>query len=157
MDLKLTVAHGEECHELTFSRTSSTSEIRIVGELISSHEEADTRMMCHALFASKSSGWVEIQSPDTDVLVLAISKCKDMDCKLYFETGTGNNRRLLDVSIIHQQLSEAHVYAPEALIGLHTFTGCDSLSSFHGKRKVKPLNLMLCEPKFVELFRNVGS
>lgn len=80
----------------------------------------------------------------------------DLDCCLWFETGTGNSRRILDVHAIHSHLSKFHPSAPSAMIGLHTFTGCDSVSSFHGKGKVKPLKLMLGEPKFVDFFSQIG-
>ena len=98
-----------------------------------------------------------IQSPDTDVLILCIGKFSDLDCCLWFETGTGNSRRILDVGAIHSYLSEIHPSAPLALIGLHCFTGCDSVSSFHGKGKVRPIKLMLEEPKFIDFFSQVGS
>lgn len=43
--------------------------------LSNTHEEADTKMMLHAIAATKYGAiQLEILSPDTDVLVLALSK-----------------------------------------------------------------------------------
>ena len=153
----LFVGHSDTCHRICFSSTSSSPTVEEVEELKCSQEEADTRLLLHAKFARKSTNSVVIQSPDTDVLILCIGKFSDLDCCLWFETGTGNSRRILDVGAIHSYLSEIHPSAPLALIGLHCFTGCDSVSSFHGKGKVRPIKLMLEEPKFIDFFSQVGS
>ena len=39
----------------------------------------------------------------------------------------------------------------KALLGLHGFTGCDTISAFSGKGKVKPLQLMLKNVAYVAL------
>ena len=86
-------------------------------------------------FARETANSIVIQFLDTDVLILCIAKFMDLDCCLWFETGTGNSRRILDVCAIHSYLSEIHPSAPLALIGLHAFTGCDSVSSFQRERE----------------------
>ena len=40
-----------------------------------------------------------------------------------------------------------------ALIGLHCFTGCDSVSAFYGKGKVKPFKLVQQDPEFCSAFQ----
>lgn len=45
----------------------------------------------------------------------------------------------------------------EAIPGMHSFTGCDSVSAFPGKGKVKVLKLLMKDEKFIELFRNFGT
>jgi hypothetical protein len=42
-----------------------------------------------------------------------------------------------------------------SLIGLHTFTGCDSTSAFYGKRKKKAFDIVEKEPKFQRVFTTV--
>ena len=44
-----------------------------------------------------------------------------------------------------------------SLIGLHTFTGCDSTSAFYGKGKKKAFDIVEKEPKFQRVFTTVGS
>ena len=152
----LFVGHSDTCLKFGFSGTSSPPTVQEIEELKCSHEEADTRLLLHAKFARKSANSLVIQSPDTDVLVLCIAKFNDLDCSLWFQTGTGNKRRILNVGAIHSYVSGFHPSAPSALIGLHCFTGCDSVSSFHGKGKVRAVKLMLEESRFINFFSEVG-
>ena len=39
-----------------------------------------------------------------------------------------------------------------ALLGLHAYTGCDTVSTFSGKCKVKPLKLMMKNEKYISTF-----
>ena len=45
----------------------------------------------------------------------------------------------------------------QALVGLHSFTGCDTVSAFAGKGKVKPLLLMAKDRKYVDAFARLGK
>jgi hypothetical protein len=45
----------------------------------------------------------------------------------------------------------------KALLGLHGFTGCDTISAFSGKGKVKPLQLMLKNDVYCDLFASLGT
>ena len=44
-----------------------------------------------------------------------------------------------------------------ALIGLYSFSGCDSISSIAGKGKVKAINLLKKHPEFIEDFEELGQ
>ena len=44
-----------------------------------------------------------------------------------------------------------------ALLGLHAATGCDTVSSFSGKGKVKALKLMMAEDEYARLFYDIGN
>ena len=44
-----------------------------------------------------------------------------------------------------------------ALPGLHSLTGCDSTSSFHGKGKIKPFKLMKSSHRFMHAMQLLGS
>ena len=39
-----------------------------------------------------------------------------------------------------------------ALLGLHAFSDCDTISAFPGKGKVKPLNLTMKNEKYISTF-----
>ena len=84
--------HSDTCHKICFAGTSSSATVAEVEELKYSHEEADTRLLLHAKFARQTVNSAVILSPDTDVLILCIAKFKDLDCCLWFETGTGNSQ-----------------------------------------------------------------
>ena len=45
----------------------------------------------------------------------------------------------------------------QALIGLHCFTGCDSVSAFYGKGKKKALNLILKNPELCSALKDLGE
>jgi hypothetical protein len=65
-------------------------------ELFSTHEEADTRMLLHAIHADKVfaesgvKGRIIIKSPDTDALVLCVHYLSMLQHtqELWFQTGT---------------------------------------------------------------------
>ena len=63
------LAHGNSCHLLQFKEPF---EVRVVDELECDHEEADTRLLLHALYASRDNHNVIVQSPDTDVAMIAL-------------------------------------------------------------------------------------
>ncbi|XP_077972179.1 uncharacterized protein LOC120332986 [Styela clava] len=156
LDFTLFIGYAESCLKICFASTSHTPTIATVDELECSHEEADTRLMLHAKFAANSCNSIVIQSPDTDVLILCIAKYDNLGCSLWFETGVAKGRRVIDVGAIHCYLSQIHPSAPMAMVGAHAFTGCDSVSSFYGKGKVKPIKLVLEESKFIEFFAQLG-
>jgi len=68
--------------------------------------------------------------------------------------GTASNRRLVNVAAIVDRLPHG---IPEALIGLHVFTGCDSTSSFKGKGKKQPLQVLSKNVDYVSAFTELGS
>ena len=45
----------------------------------------------------------------------------------------------------------------KALLGLHCFTGCDTINAFSGKGKIKPLHLMLKNSCYINLFASIGE
>ena len=110
-----------------------------VPELFCSHEEADTRLLLHCGYAARSYSTVVIQSPDTDVLLISLSKCHEMNVDVLFETGKGDQQRTLDISAMNRYFGPSKA---SALIGLHNFTGCDSVSAFYRMGKIKPAAIM---------------
>ena len=91
-----------------------------VEELTCGHEEADTRMVCHAKNASLNYPNVIINSPDTDVFLIALNACSNVTAQLFFETGKQANKRIISLEKVKRHVG------PEwcsALIGFHSFTG----------------------------------
>ena len=65
----------------------------------------------------------------------------------------GSKTRVIDLQLILDTFSSPS----QSLIGFHVFTGCDSVSAFSEKGKVKPLKLMLKNEDFIDLFTEFGS
>ena len=98
------------------------------------HEEADTRLLLHALNASKSGfKRLLIVTVDTDVAVLALCHICTLNLqKLWIEIGTGKNPRWPP---IHLHAETLHQEMCQALPFWFALTGCDSVSMFAGREK----------------------
>ena len=88
--------------------------------------------------------------PDTDVFIICLSFHPVIDANSYFLTGMRNTRRIIDITDVvennDQNLNLCE--SPKesllsALVGFHTFTGCNTISIFAGSGKIKPLMLMM--------------
>ena len=65
-----------------------------VPELLSTQEEADTRLMLHALHAARSGAKaVVITAKDTDVMILCLGFHKEIPCDIFQKSGTQNRTR----------------------------------------------------------------
>ena len=109
-----------------------------VTHLNSSQEEADTRMLLHAVHAIKRGARsICIQSPDTDVLVIALWCVPDLCSDISMLVGTGSKRRVINLRSIYESLQPEQV---SALPGFHAFSGCDQTGTFCGKPKLSCWN-----------------
>ena len=100
-------------------------------------------MLLHAKHcASANIQMVIIQSLDTDMAVLGISCCGTgaLTCKLLFLTGTQHIKCYVNLSAIGEILGND---VCECFLGAHAFTGCDTVSAFHGFGKAKVLKLLM--------------
>lgn len=119
-DVLVMITHGNLCHKIT---KNAQGEVEIEGcqELSCDHEEADTRLLLHSKHAAAADFEnVVIRSPDTDVFILLLGHNQAIQSNLYFDTGSGNQRRIIDVSAVHSSLGLALC---DALIAFHAFTG----------------------------------
>jgi hypothetical protein len=77
------VTVGETCKRLTVESVFDVEALR------SGQEEADTRMLFHAMHCAKAGFTaVVIVSEDTDVFIIAIAFSSHVPCSLYIKTGT---------------------------------------------------------------------
>lgn len=127
-----------------------------IEELSSSQEEADGRIILHCLHIAEKEQSVEIvvRSPDTDVFVLLIHYNDKIKSELYFDTGTGDKRRLLSIDTI---ISHHGPDLSKYIVGLHAMSGCDTTSAFVRKGKVKPLKITKKHKDFVNAFSELGK
>ncbi|KAG0711306.1 hypothetical protein GWK47_020863 [Chionoecetes opilio] len=103
------------------------------------HEEADTRIVVH-LQDSLESGCTTclVRTVDTDVLVILIGKYHFLASKypsadIWVAFGSGKNFLFLHINAICSTLGKEK---STALPVFHSFTGCDTTSSFFGRGKV---------------------
>ncbi|MES9881863.1 MAG: hypothetical protein ABW185_13375 [Sedimenticola sp.] len=95
------------------------------------HEEADGRMFLHVADASRQGhSKVLVRTVDSDVVVIGISMFQHLRLEeLWIDFGTGKSHRHIPVHTIVQNLG------PEKCCALplfHSYTGCDTTSSFYG-------------------------
>ena len=92
------------------------------------HEEADTLIPLHVIYAFKDYTWCEIcvLSPDTDVFVLLIDVAANghlgVGAKLKFITGKGANQHTINIL---EQVCLLGTRKSQGLLGPHNFSGAD--------------------------------
>ncbi|KAJ8405151.1 hypothetical protein AAFF_G00321420 [Aldrovandia affinis] len=146
---QLYVASEESCLHITKDQWAE------VAGLQSNQEEADTRMILYAAHAAEEGySAVVVTADDTDVLLLCLAFSADISCPLFQNCGTKNQVRNLDITKLRQALGDS---VCNALIGMHAYTGCDTLSAFAGRGKLRALKLIMRSEHFQEVFRKLGQ
>lgn len=146
---ELYVTSENECWKIT-----AESAVEVT-DLFSSQEEADTRLLLHAAHAAdRGYNAVVINSEDTDVFILLLGFSSSINAKLYMRCGTKTRNRLVDISKVVQSIGRE---VCEALIGLHSFTGCDTISAFAGKGKLGALKIMKSDSGARRAFKELGQ
>ena len=121
-------------------------------------------MLLHAKHASLTYPKVLISSPDTDVHIICLSVHTRIAVNLYFLTDVKSSRRIIDVSKVADYIFDtlkrydvSKEVLMESLIRFHSFTRCDTISTFAGKGKMKPLKLMLNDASYAHVFSQLGN
>ena len=81
-------------------------------------------------------------SEDTDIFVMSLGYQVQIGVPLFVQCGSRNLQKLIDVGKV------ANTAGPGVcrnFIGMHAFTGCDSVSSFAGKGKAQALKLVMTD------------
>lgn len=74
------------------------------------------------------------------------------------KVGKGTKTRIINIKSIRDSVIEKYdEHFFNALLGLHAFTGCDSISSFAGKGKVKAINIFMKYPEFIPFFSELDK
>ena len=148
-DKELYITCGAKCYKVT------ASSVQDVVELSSEQEEADTCLLLRAKHAATPHvKAIIISSEDTDVRMLCISFAHAIPVPIFQQCVSQHHARYIDISKIGSALGED---VCKALLGLHAFTGCDSVSAFAGIGKVRPLNLLRCKKEFQVMFQDLGE
>ena len=137
------------------SSDGKTTTLRNVERLYSSHEEADPRIILHSIDAAdQEQGPILVSSPDTDVFILLIHFFEDIGSSVYFETGTGDKKRIIDVGKVYTKIGRE---TAKALPGIHATTGSDTTSAFVRKGKIKPMQLMMKDAEVMAAYAEMGE
>ena len=123
--------------------------------LDSNQEETDTRVVIYARYAAeKGYKSVQIRSPDSDLYFILPHHAPAIGIYIFFDTGSGNKKRLLNVTEQSKELGKEHC---EALLSLHALTGCDTTSCFKGKGKIKHLKILEKNKEYEEILSKLGE
>jgi len=134
--------------------------------LFSTQEEADTRIILHALHAdkqfgvSKVRGRIVIKCSDTDVLVLCVHYFPRMlhtdQLWLFMGTVTSgkDGRRYIPVHDVCSTLSDITC---QILPSVHALTGCDTTSAFFGIGKKSVFKLLKTSSDDLFSLANLGT
>lgn len=96
---------------------------------------------------------VIISSEDTDVFIISLAMHNTLNISLYQKFGTKSRTRYADITKIGKSQGE---WLCDSLIGLHAFTGCDSVSCFAGRGKLLALKLLKKDP-CNQVFKQLGQ
>ena len=142
---ELFVTSRDKCYKIYVRNSEILSEIVLALEC--TQEEADTRLLLHANHAAVSEDEkVVIKSSDSDVEVISIALWHKIATRIYILSATKHCMRLIDISEINIKFTQD---VCNALLGLHAFTGCESVSAFLGKGKKKALQIVQNAYKYV--------
>ena len=108
---------------------------------------------CFSYSTSRISG-SSICSEDTDVFILSLAFHAEVGAALFQKCGTKTRRRVVDISKVAATVGEG---VCKALIGMHAYTGCDTVSAFAGKGKAKALKLLTTSSENQDTFTKVGQ
>ena len=147
-DKVLFVACEEECHQI------SPEAAFTVEELSSTQEEADTRILLHLSHAARSDyNTLIVASEDTDVFILCVSFKHLIPSSIFFKCGTQTRVRYISITSIVQALGQNLC---SSLLGMHAYTGCDTVSAFAGRGKIGALRIVKEQRSFQEMFDLLG-
>jgi len=139
---------GTKCYKLTVDTLQEVIEL-------SSQQEADTHLLLHAKHAATPHvKAVIISSEDTDVHILCILFAHAIPVPIYQRYVSQHQARYVDISKIAGVLVQE---VSKALLGLHAFTGCDSVSAFTGIGNARPPKLLHSKNEFKVMFQNLGE
>lgn len=124
-------------------------------DLSCTQEEADGRLLLHAAHAVKQGHQnIVISSDDTDVLILLVAFHDIIGGHLYLKCGNKTRTKIVSIEKVAATLGADPC---KGLVGMHAYTGCDSVSTFAGKGKMSSLKLMTSNKQVLEAFMELGN
>ena len=139
---------NDKCYRIT----SQDSEE--VPALQCQQEEADRHLLLHDAHAAREGYQaVVICSENTDVFIMYLAFHDKIGVPLFQKCGTRTRTRLVDIMKVAATVG---IDVCRALIGMHAYTGCDTVSAFAGKGKTSALTLMTSNRETQDTFLELG-
>ena len=146
-DVEIVVAGGLDDPIVAVSSTG-----RNITHLHSTHEEADQRIILHAVDAAyQGFKRTVVTSRDTDVLVLLIHHQQKLSPEIWQRAGTTKEPRNIPIHSVVESLTNTVIHN---LPAFHRITGCDTTSQFTGKGKLTAWKTFI---KYPELLNSFGE
>ena len=120
----------------------------------SPHKKKQTLVFFCMHAARTGSKAVVVIAEDTDGMLLYLAFQNDIHCPIYQTCGTQNRTRFVDFSKLTWSLGDS---VCDSQIGLHAFTGYDTVSAFASRGKLSSLKLMKRDITYQETFSQVGQ
>ena len=94
-----------------FKAKDGIVEVNEIHEIYSNQEETDTRVITYMIYASSIEfRSIVIRSPDTDIFMLLLHHCSCFTSSvIYFDTGSGKHRRLVNITALLNHLAKIFV------------------------------------------------
>lgn len=145
-----------KCLFVSWRETAKCSMGIETDELKSNHEEADTKIILHSMFACRRGATqLHIYSPDTDVFILTLWWYKFLPLNTMFVTGVGQNQRMINLSKVTDSLGSNKT---SALLGLHALSGSDTTGTLAKKAKTSFWNVFSkADDDILEAVSKLGS
>ena len=136
---------------LIFTKEEQTYELRdkIVELNSSNHEEADTRLITHALHSPHD---IVIVCEDSDVLILMVWAYSKFNVEREWLMKYQNGKYACIKTIVEYLGDEVSQCLPQ----IHAITGCDQTSAFFRRGKVKILKKIMDNSDQLSLIKNIG-
>ena len=140
---------GEKCYRITSQGNTEVSSLQFF------QEEAGGCLLLHARHvACEGYHAVVICSEDTDVFIMSLPFHDKIGDSLFQKYGTKTRRTVVDISKLAATVGMGMC---RALNGMHTFTGCDTVSAFAGRGKAKALKLLISHVDNQDTFLKLGQ
>ena len=123
-------------------------------------EEADSRLVVHVQHALQHGGTsIQVRSSDIAVIVILVGMFKKLvdvnaNINLWVTFGTGRHFTVHHINAIVQHLG---VRVSQALPVFHSFTGCDTTSSFFKKGKKSAWSAWRASPYITDTFVDLAE
>lgn len=140
------------CQEKCYKLTCDTCEE--VHALKCSEEEADTRLFLYAQHAAQKYHSIIIVADDTDVFVICLSLSSSINSNIYLRRGTRSRVRMVNITQLSSALGRE---VCSALPGLHSWTGCDTVSGLANQGKIKALKMVQQHQIYRDAFTTLGT
>jgi hypothetical protein len=112
-------------------------------------------MLLHASHAANEGySSAVICSEDTDVLIMSIAFQDEIGVPVFIKCGIRNRIKLVDVKKVASTLGRD---VCKAVLGMHAYTGCDTVNAFAGKGKAQALKILMNYKESRDTFIKLGQ